>query len=691
MFIEQIIFNNFRVYYGNNPVILAGEKNKHISVIAGNNGFGKTSFLTGLVWGLYGRLMGDVDMRYRQEISESGGYKRYCEKLMNKIAFDEEAEKINEKSFSVTLRFTKLMIPSIQCEEVQVKRTFNLASGQEQVEILIDGLSNELTKNVGPEIFINDFILPKEIAKFFFFDAEKIVSLSDFKTADEKKYLSQAYAEVLGIKKYTDLKKNLENVRMRIRNKSASKMDRGRLSKLQGHLVQNEKLLGLHQEEIEEKSELLLQKRALSDRYQEQLIREGSGMTMEQFKALRESQHDLTLKLANNKSLFNNLLEMAPFAIAAAKVRQVKFQLEAELSQSAVSQILLKQKFDAVQKIVDGHSGGLQIPDRSKNALLALIKETLIPEASSQVKPMLDFSSDLQNRFIGMYEHLSNSFSKHFKQLISDQKRLQSTYNLVYRKLQDAESKEKDTVVSTIRSKKVQVDTEIVQLENEVFSLQARITGIQMENQAYSRQISELSKHIRLEDKDVEKDMLAERTIKSLDRFIQKLKIQKKGSLEKNILTELNRLMHKSDFVSRVGVSIEGQLIDIDLYDQQGRLIEKDMLSKGEQQLFATALLTGLIQESNIHFPVFIDSPLQKFDKLHSKNIIREFYPHIADQVVLFPLLQKELNEEEYSWLFPQVGKAYLIEQKVRYQSKFTEVDPVELFEHLNQINSHVQ
>ena len=690
MFIEQITFNNFRVYYGDNPVELSSDKSRHISIVAGNNGFGKTSFLTGLVWGLYGKLMVDVDLRYRQEITESGGYKRYCEKLMNKLAI---AEKLNYESgniFSVSLRFTKLLIPSVPCEEVQIKRSYNIKTGQEKVEILIDGITNELTKNVGPEIFINDFILPKEIAKFFFFDAEKIVSLSDIKTADEKRFLSQAYAEVLGIKKYTDLKHNLENIRIRLRNKSASKSDRDKLSKLQVQLLQNEKLINLHHQEIGEKSEILIQKRLTSDRYQEQLIREGSGITMEQFKSLRESQHDLTEKLSRNKALFNDLLELAPFAIATSNVLQVKNQLEIELTQSVLSQSLLSQKFEEIKSLLHEQSDALEIPVNKKGALIKLIEKSLLPETISNSKILLDFNSDQQNKFLSIFDNLSNSFSKYFKQIIADQKRLQSNYNIIYRKLQDAESKEKDSVVSAIRQKKVQVDLEIKLLDDEIEQLYAKIAGLGTDNQSISRQISELSKYVKLEDSDQLKDVVAQRAIANLDKFILKLKLQKKTSLENNIRTELNRLMHKSNFVGSVNVGIQGDLIDIDLYDQHNQLIEKDMLSKGEQQLYATALLTALIQESNIHFPVFIDSPLQKFDKQHSRNIIKEFYPHIADQVVLFPLLQKELNEQEYQWLLPQVGKAYLIQQEGKYQSEFKQVNPNDLFLQVNQIMNHV-
>ena len=71
--------------------------------------------------------------------------------------------------------------------------------------------------------------------------------------------------------------------------------------------------------------------------------------------------------------------------------------------------------------------------------------------------------------------------------------------------------------------------------------------------------------------------------------------------------------------------------------------------------------MKALVDESGIDFPVFIDSPLQKFDKSHSNKIITEFYPSISKQVVLFPLLHKELTEPELEIMKPMVNSTYLI------------------------------
>jgi DNA sulfur modification protein DndD len=713
MFINQIELTNFRVYKGKNTLDFSVDQDSNITVIAGNNGFGKTSFLTSLVWALYGKLMVDVDDRYRQDISESGGYRRYCEKLMNRLSFSEAVDKtrvLEEEftgvnyiqrehlqleidqvtSFSVALRFSNLMIPSVQCRELEVKRSYNVLNHKEKVEILIDGRPNELTKTAGPEIFIHDFILPKEIAKFFFFDAEKIVSLAEINTAEEKRYLSQAYAEVLGIKKYTDLKASLEQMRFRIREKSAVKSDRSTLDKMIKKLEQNQKLLQLKSDRLEEISESVHGKRISSDRYQEQLIREGSAITLEEFKRLKEEKHILSSDLVKIRNRFNDLLELAPFAMLAGKMMEVKAQLELENSNSASALALLQSRYELVANAIKGAKALETISETLTAEILSLVKSNLLPEHTQEVEMLLNFTPDQQQRFFMILEHLRNSYSKTFRSLINDQKRLQTVFYTVNRNLIDAESKGRDPVIADLRKSKDRLDEEIRALESERENLTAAKSQMETESQTISRQVSELTKKVEVEDTDREKDITAERLISKLDQFIQRLKVKKKGSLEKNILTELNSLMHKADFVSRVTVVIEGDLIDIELYDNQSKLIDKELLSKGEQQLYATALLKALVDESNISFPVFIDSPLQKFDKEHSRNIIREFYPNLSAQVVLFPLLEKELNSEEYGWMIDKVGSAYLIRQNNKYNSGFKSVPPDQLFLAYKNLEQHV-
>ena len=216
------------------------------------------------------------------------------------------------------------------------------------------------------------------------------------------------------------------------------------------------------------------------------------------------------------------------------------------------------------------------------------------------------------------------------------------------------------------------------------------IGGLQKEVAIKSRLVSELAKKIDIEVADKAKDETAKRLIDELNDFIFKLKVEKKQALEIRLKEELNNLMHKSTFISKVEVEIGEDIIDINLFNRRGEVIIKDVLSKGEQQLYATALLKALVDESNIKFSVFIDSPLQKFDKTHSRNIICSFYPKISDQVVLFPLLEKELSESEYQSLLPKVNKVFLINNIDEDRSTFSEIAPSKLFNHYKDLYEHV-
>lgn len=179
-----------------------------------------------------------------------------------------------------------------------------------------------------------------------------------------------------------------------------------------------------------------------------------------------------------------------------------------------------------------------------------------------------------------------------------------------------------------------------------------------------NKKIAELSKKVNLDDSDAKKDKVAEQLIDELNAFLVTLKNEKKSALETRIKTTMNKLMHKTDFIGKIDVIVDNDLIDINLYSKDNIPIKKEALSKGEQQLYATSLLKSLVEESGIQFPVFIDSPLQKFDKSHANKIITEFYPTVSKQVVLFPLLHKELTESELEVMKPYVNSAYLLKNK---------------------------
>ena len=224
MIIQSITLNNYRLYEGVNTIKFALNEEKNVHLVCGENGFGKTTFLHSLLWCLYGRFVGDVpasgqdaNVNYNALLQSNlniNAAKRYqasltpeITALIKKHGYTNEFEEIKKDSvYSVTIRFSELAIPAIPCRVIDVIRSYDSILQKEQVEIMIDGVRNELTEEIGPDVFINDFILNKDIARLFFFDSEEVVELAETGTIADRRRLSRAYEEVLGISKYEDLK-----------------------------------------------------------------------------------------------------------------------------------------------------------------------------------------------------------------------------------------------------------------------------------------------------------------------------------------------------------------------------------------------------------------------------------------------------------------------------------------------------
>ncbi len=324
MTIKEIELNNFRIYKGYNKIDLSVNNDENIVIVSGKNGYGKTTFLMSLVWCMYGRQMSDVDEIYKREIESNGNYKKYIKNSLNR-----QAEFEGNTTFSVSVTFANVTtIPDITCNELKITRTYHTEGNkEEELEILIDGMESELAEEVGKEIFIRDFIMPKEIAKFFFFDAEKIVSLAEIHTAEQRKELSKAYVEVLGIKQYQDLKEDLESYLNKLKAETASTKDKSNLDRIKRESTDKEEENLEIQKQIENLNEDASALKFDIAKLQEKLIKNGSVITVDELNELRNRKEDLDKHVNQIQIELKSYFEIIPFAIAGKLLTQVFEQI----------------------------------------------------------------------------------------------------------------------------------------------------------------------------------------------------------------------------------------------------------------------------------------------------------------------------------------------------------------------------
>jgi DNA sulfur modification protein DndD len=692
MKINKIKFQNFRIYKGENEILFTPNSSKNISIVAGKNGFGKTTFLTSLIWVFYGKMMSEVEDKYKKDIKNAGGYDKFIKTLLNReIKSEYETYGKNNPVFSVEIELKDILIPSIPCKSVLIKRSYNLKTDVEELTIKIDGLENELTKEVGFEVFINDFILPREIAKFFFFDAEKIVSLAEAKSKSELKNLSKAYSEVLGIKKYEDLKKNLETLLIKLRRNGASQVEQTKLFELTDAEAELLELIEFNQEKQAKIDRELANHKLNSDSIQEKLIREGNGITLEELQKMKSDRDQLKQESTEIKNKLKKLMDISPLVIAGKKLLQLNEQLEFE--QNANSNFLDKKilvaELNAFSSILLKKLEALNMDSNAKSKVEEALKQTVFEKETTKQtivsrKILLDFTTEQFRNFEAVINNIKGTFSSQFNAVVQEEKNNRIYLSKIYQQIKQAEARKDNPLAKKLREEKKEAEDKITvltlnkgKLIEEYSSLNNRLTSTR-------KVLSEYEKNFKLVETDQKKFEVTEKLLVKINTIIQKIKEDKKFSLQKSVMLGLKKIMHKNDFIFNVRVNVIDDVMDIDLLDKNDEIIDKDSLSKGEQQLYATALLKALVDESGIKFPVFIDSPLQKFDKYHSKNIIKEFYPAISEQVVLFPLLEKELSELEYDYLKPNVNKVFVIENN-NNGSGFKPYEVDNLFTHLKQ------
>lgn len=650
MLIKQIKISNFRSYYNDVTIDFDSQENKNITLISGKNGFGKTTFLTSLIWGFYGKLMSKVENKYKTEIKGSGGYENFLLQQFNR-------NQKNKTILKVEIILIDILIPSIPCKEVKIIRSFDVDTKKENLEILIDGNQNELTRKVGYENFINDFILPRDIAKFFFFDSEKIVSLAEAKTKEELKSLSKAYSEVLGLKKYDDLKNGLNTLISNLKRRGVGSDESKKLSELLDEKNELDKEIDFIQETLKDNSNNIENLRSKSDILQEKLIREGNTITLNEFKSLKSEYLKLSENSKRIRKDLNNSLEFTPFIISFNLFEKVINQIKIEIKgkESSIDK-------SSIQKIASILNHTLiDIEEERRESYIKVFEQEISLLSKNDNKILLDFSDETNRKILSIHDNIKNTFLDKYKSLVKEEKDNRFLMNKKLRKIQSFESKKSSPLNQKFREEKEIVDD---QLEKSLIkSGELSYTKSQLSNQLsnVNKRISEIENRQKVIGDDKRKLELSEKVLKRLENITERIKVEKKYSLEKSILIGLNSLMHKSNFIEKVKIEIHQDYLEIHLIDTDGQYIDKESMSKGEQQLYATSILKSLVEESGITFPIFVDSPLQKFDKEHSENIIQKFYPKISKQVVLFPLVEKEITFEEYKLMEKNISSLHKI------------------------------
>ena len=517
MIIKSITLNNYRLYEGNNTIVFNNQDDKNICLISGENGFGKTTFLHSLIWCLYGRLMTEVEAEVRKDITNNG-YNSFLRGNLNNNArtrfetmSENDKEQIKRRGYTpenehlksmttyfVAIDFADVVIPSLPCTSLKVIRSYDMVTEKESVDILIDGIKNELTAEIGSEVFINDFILNKDIARFFFFDSEQIVALAETNTSAERKRLCSAYNEVLGVRKYEELKRNLENVRLRFRKKSSDLESRERLLALLERQSNIENEIEYVKQRTSDYEKELASLRSEDEAIQLQLMREGNNATTLEIQRVESVIVSAKQKDEEYKKQLKTFIDYAPFAISGKLFKATRDQLEHDFKLNEDKNLQLNKN--------------LVVSDITSDLLLMLSKITLPQETSltlqQEIQSILDkYKGDVSGEepllllqeqdfeeFIAVYNNVTTTYKAEFEHLADDYRKNKQILERNSRRLSNINNKESDELIKKIRCKKNDIEKLISEKDKEIRLAHESLGTLTQEMATVSKLVSELSK-----------------------------------------------------------------------------------------------------------------------------------------------------------------------------------------------------
>lgn len=647
MKIKRISLYNIGPYVGINTFDFSISRDKNIVLIGGKNGAGKTTFFKAIKTCLYGCKVWGYDAPGKEYFSIINGLVNFKTMYDNTSSAYIELELSFDDGKQVTsyvLHREWKKVKTSLSEYFKIKKNGELIIGAEE-----DDFVNYLLSVIPPDMF-----------NFYFFDGESIAEF--FLGTDGNKNFRNAFLKLYGLDTLSIM---IDNFARNAKKGDSKKSGRDVFNKARISLEQEEEKLNnllFEVQEIENKIDLYQIKiRSLQSDYS----KEG-GVGLSEWKEINA----LALKEENVRDNLNRWLkEIAnhylPFIILEKNLKKLLEDINADQE---------RQRSEMITETFSSKEFGLSLKQFFSNKQTGNITEDELVEflkTSLTTKydgVNFDFSTNQVNRIIGqIYEKLDFD-SKQIKQAVSKlntslktskklrDKLLTSSIDGYESFIEEKEKIEKELseLYVLIERKRQEVDTQkvIYQEAEKAFDKAKEAYELILKNKSVN-DMSERAAGIYalLEEKLVRRQakLLQDEFLKCFSSIINKNNFIDGIVIDKNI----NIIPYKFIEVKRSQID-NYNLVNkefLSLFDTTKYILEMNKLelddvdsimlpspikapfSQGERQVYIMSIYLALLKTSHKDIPFFIDTPFARIDSNHRKQIVKEFFMKIKNQM----------------------------------------------------------
>ena len=635
---------NYGIYKGLHTLNLIDQtESKNVTLIGGMNGRGKTTILDSIFLCLYGRKASEYITGKKE------AYSKLLKDRINKSSDDK----------STHIKLTMEMDDD-ENTIISVTRSWQQNSKKIDTTLIVEknGIEDSyLSENW--EYYVEELI-PFGIAKFFFFDNEKISQIADDDAFDK---IKDSIKSVMGVTTIESLCGHIEKIR-KDKNSNLKKSGSDILTKESEELTTKA-------DECETKiRNLFAQKAALVpdlektndklEQTEQSFWKKGGNLGLNHDDIIRD-QHDLKEK---SEALKEEAITLAsspatPLCLCRDLTVSAYNKINSEESARAkkyslpVVSSLYDSMLDQFRTKFADSSDSYQLLYSIIQSQLNGLKEAADSEQTSALTPL---ATTLVEKFVSEDASAIRSKAKYI--VSENEKVLTALQQLEVHLSSSAEKNDAIKLLNEIKN----LQTKKTQIELEVTKCDEAIQSAQYEKERLERQLNKVLLKIATEadtsDDNVRIIEYSTMTLEVMQEFVHRLQAQKVSQLEKNITSCFEFLAQKQAIIT--SITIDAETLDITLRDYKGGVLSKNQLSAGEKQMFAISILWGLALSSGYKLPVIIDTPMARLDSAHRSNFINKYLPNASSQVIVLST-DEEINGKYLDDIREYVNTTYTL------------------------------
>ena len=659
MLIKSITLNNFRQFKGKQKLVFSIDAGQNVTVLLGDNTFGKTTILQAFNWCLYGIADfpkdSNPDFLLNLEVAyEQSGIQQKCEVYVELILEHKDTEYI-------VLR-----------KQAYIDRAYgnwNALNSQLTISYKEKGITKQVRE--GEERNIINSILPQSLSGYFFFDTERV---SDIST---RKDLSEAVQGLLGLAAVGNARKHLGSRTQKAtaigqwnNSLDADGDDRAReaqeiisretdkIESLKNEIKNAEHELERLNGQKEKIAEILRDNQNTAELQRQKQVLE---ISLENERKELDDANKNFLKLFSSNAASYFALPLIDQALELLKNTNVDDRGIRDMTEASIRDIIKRGRCICGAPVIMPQNG-----DMGNEAYQHIIDElnyVLPAHLGTAIMSFKDLMAvDQRNliQFYPMIEHIYKEIQKHRNAIAKIEDDINRIEKSIYGK-ENMSSYEEDmnNIKANIKrmiDKKERCNREIGACEGTINSAQKVYDGLVAASDRNKRLIIYLA--------------YAEKICGWIDESYAEKEQEMRSRLQEKVNDIFSRMYH-----GERRVQIDGQY-HVTLFAQ---LNSKEVVtgeSEGLKRVKNFAFIAGLVDLArekasmgknnraidweNEAYPLVMDAPFSNADETHIKNISRVL-PEVANQVIMF-VMEKDWQYAE-SVMNAHVGKYCILKK----------------------------